>query len=114
MRARLVPIPPVPGAWLVSGSMRAYRKSDAAKIAQVALELATKLPELVYRNPGKIEHGWKQMREARAAFAEFFGGDELVLPSAEAGKRISAYYRHRQEAALARRPRPASATEPSR
>jgi hypothetical protein len=104
VRARLVPIRPVPGAWLVSGSMSAYPKSDAAQIAQAALELATRLPELVYRNPEKIEQGWKQMREDRAAFVEFFGGDELVLPPAEAEERLNAYYRHRQEAALARQP----------
>lgn len=102
--ARLVPIRPVPGAWLVSGSMSAYRKSDAAHLAQVALELATKQPELVYRNPEKIEQGWTLMREDRAAFVEFFGGDELILPPAEAEERLNTYYRHRQEAALARQP----------
>jgi len=102
--ARLVPIGPVPDAWLVSGSMRAYRKSDAAQVAQAALELATRLPELVYRNRGKIEQAWQQMRADRAAFVEFFGGDVLVLPPAEAEERINVFYRHRQEAALAGRP----------
>jgi hypothetical protein len=102
--ARLVPIRPVPGAWLVSGMMTTYRKSDAGYIAKVALELATKRPELVFRNPEKVEQGWKQMREDRAGFVEFFGGDELVLPPAEAGERLNAYYRQRQEAALARKP----------
>ena len=102
--ARLVPIGPLPGAWLVSGSMRAYRKSDAARIAQIALQLATEQPELVYRNPEKIEQAWTQMRADRAAFVEFFGGDELVLPPAEATERLGAFYRHRQEAALARQP----------
>jgi len=57
VRARLIPISPVPDAWLASGSMRVYRKSAAADVAQAALELATKLPELVYRNPDKIEYG---------------------------------------------------------
>jgi hypothetical protein len=104
VHARLVPIRPVPGAWLVSGTMRTYRKSDAAHMAKVALELATTRPELVFRNPEKVEQGWRQMREDRAAFVEFFGGDELVLPPAEAEQRLNAYYRHRQEAALARRP----------
>jgi hypothetical protein len=104
VHARLVPIGPVPGAWLVSGSMSAYRRSDAAQIAEIALELATRLPELVYRNPEKIEQAWKQMRQDRAAFVEFFGSDELVLLPAEAEKRLNAYHRHRQEAALARRP----------
>ncbi len=102
--ARLVPIRPVPGAWLVSGSMSSYRKSGAAQVAQVALELATTQPELVFRNPEKVEQGWKQMRDDRAAFVEYFGGDELVLPPSEAEDRLNAYYRRRQEAALARRP----------
>jgi hypothetical protein len=44
------------------------------------------------------------MRADRAAFVEFFGCDELVLPPAEATERLDAYYRHRQEAALARQP----------
>jgi hypothetical protein len=83
--ARLIPIRPVSDAWLVSGSMRAYCKSDAAQVVQVALELATRLPELVYRNPEKIEQAWKQMQADRAAFAEFFGCDELVLPPADQG-----------------------------
>jgi hypothetical protein len=104
VHARLVPIRPVPDAWLVSGMMTAYRKSDAGHIAAVALKLATTRPELVFRNPEKVEQGWKQMRDDRAAFVEFFGSDELVLPPAEAGERLNAYYRQRQEAALARKP----------
>jgi hypothetical protein len=101
--ARLVPIGPFPDAWLVSGSMRAYHKSDAAQVAQAALEVATRLPELVHRNPGKVEQAWRQMWAERAAFMEFFGCDELVLPPAEAAERINAFYRHRQETALAAR-----------
>jgi hypothetical protein len=104
VHARLVPIRPVPGVWLVSGTMSTYRKSGARSIAKVALELATKRSELVFRNPDKVEQGWKQMREDRAGFVEFFGGDELILPPAEAGERLNAYYRQRQEAALARKP----------
>ena len=100
--ARLVPIRPVPDAWLVSGTMSSYPKSGAGYIAKVALELATKRPGLVFRNPDKLEQGWKQMREDRAGFVEFFGGDELVFPPAEAEERLNAYYRQRQEATLAR------------
>ncbi|MGH3196479.1 MAG: hypothetical protein ACRDNT_11215 [Streptosporangiaceae bacterium] len=102
--ARLVPIRAIPGAWLISGTMSAYRKSGAAQVAQVALELASRRPELVFRNPEKVELGWKQMRRDRTAFVEFFGADELVFPPAEAEERLNAYYRRRQEASLARRP----------
>ena len=104
VHARLVPIAPVPGAWLISGMTTTYRQSDAGHIAEVALELATARPELVFRNPEKVKQGWKQMREDRAGFVDFFGGDQLVLPPAEAGDRLDAYYRQRQEAALARQP----------
>lgn len=45
-----------------------------------------------------------QMRKDRAAFIEFFGGDELVLAPAEAEQPLNAYYRHRQAAALAAHP----------
>ena len=37
VQARLIPLRPVPDAWLASGSMRAYRKSAAADVAQAAL-----------------------------------------------------------------------------
>jgi hypothetical protein len=101
---RLVPIGQGSDAWLISGLVSSYQKSGAAQIAEVAIELATRQPELVYRNPAKIEQGWTQMRADRASFIEFFGGDELVLSPAEAYERINAWYRHRQEAALARHP----------
>jgi hypothetical protein len=104
VHARLVAIRPALGAWLVSGSMSAYRKSAAAQIAQAALAMGAKQPELVYRNPENIEQAWTLMREDRAAFVEFFGGDELVFSPGEAGERVNAYYRHRQEATLARQP----------
>jgi hypothetical protein len=100
----LVPVHSADGAWLVSGAMSYYPRSSATDIAQVALELATSRPELVFRNPWKTEQGWQRMREDRAAFVEFCGGDELVLPPAEAEDLLNAYYRHRQETATAAQP----------
>ena len=98
---RLVPVRPGTPAWLVSGMMRTFARSDAAKVAQVAIQLAANAPERVFRNPEKVEQGWKMMREDRAAFVGFFGTDELVLPPTEAAERMRAYYRHRQETQLA-------------
>ncbi|WP_282694966.1 hypothetical protein [Streptomyces sp. CC208A] len=100
----LVPVHPADGAWLVSGAMTSYPRSSATDIAQAALRLATHHPELVFRNAEKIEQGWQRMREDRAAFIEFCGGDELVLPPAEAEDLLNAYYRHRQQAAVAAPP----------
>ncbi|MCW2936509.1 MAG: hypothetical protein JWM19_7471, partial [Actinomycetia bacterium] len=101
VHARLVAIHPVPDAWLVSGMMQSYGKSSAPHIAQAALEMATRYPALVFRNPEKIEQGWTMMRHDRAEFIEFFGTDELVLPPAEAQARLAAYYQHRQVAGRA-------------
>jgi hypothetical protein len=44
------------------------------------------------------------MREDRAASVDFCGGDELVLPPAEAKDRLNACHRHRQDAAVAGQP----------
>lgn len=93
----LVPVHSAGGAWLVSGAMSSYPKSSATDIAQAALRLATSRPELVFRNPVKIEQGWQQMREDRAAFVDYCGSDELVLPPTAAEDLLNAYYRHRQE-----------------
>ncbi|WP_335932468.1 hypothetical protein [Streptomyces sp. PTD5-9] len=95
----LVPVQPVDGVWLVSGAMSYYPRSSAADIAQAALQLATSCPELVFRNPANIEQGWQRMREDRAAFVEFCGNDELVLPPADAESLLNAYYHHRQDTA---------------
>ncbi|MFI9270140.1 hypothetical protein ACIGXM_05420 [Kitasatospora sp. NPDC052896] len=102
--ACLVPLVPTDEAWLVSGAMSYYPKSSSSEIARAAVQLAAGQPELVFRNTEKIEQGWRQMREDRAAFVEFFGSDELVLPPAEAEERLNAYYRHRQESAVAEHP----------
>lgn len=100
----LVPVRSADGAWLISGAMSHYPKSSATEIARAALQLATSHPELVFRNPEKIEQGWESMREDRATFIEFCGSDELVLPPAEVEDRLNAYYRHRQEAAVSEHP----------
>ncbi|WP_248782554.1 hypothetical protein [Kitasatospora setae] len=59
---------------------------------------------MVFHNPEKIEQGWQRMRDDRAAFVEFCGGDELVLAPAAVEELLNAYYRHRQEAAIAVHP----------
>jgi hypothetical protein len=92
---RLVPITPHPGAWLVSGGLSYFRKSDGPQIAQIALELATEHPALVFRNPDKIEQGWEQMRRDREAFIAYFGSDHLVLNPADAQDQLNAFHRHR-------------------
>ena len=55
--ARLVPISPVPGAWLVSGYMSAFPKSGAAQIAQVALQLCDDTARTGLPQPGEDRAG---------------------------------------------------------
>jgi hypothetical protein len=67
--AKIVPVhPAVHGAWLISGMMRTFRKSDGPRVASVALSLAAERPELVFRNPERITQGWEMMRTQRATF----------------------------------------------
>ncbi|WP_405898810.1 hypothetical protein OG242_16015 [Streptomyces sp. NBC_00727] len=96
LSARLVALAPVPDVWLFSGTMSSYPRTAAPEIGAAALDLATSRPDLVFRNPRKVEQGWHSMREDRAAFAEFFGSDELILTPEEAEDSLNAYYRHRQ------------------
>lgn len=105
--ARLVPIV---GVWLVSGMLSFLPKSSGPDVAKIALGLATEHPELVFRNPAKIDEGWEVMRLNRAEFIDFFGTDELILPPAEAEERLNAQLRAQQEAAVARRPPSGRAT----
>ncbi|MFD6423866.1 hypothetical protein [Streptomyces sp. NPDC060198] len=109
----LAPVHSADGAWLVSGAMSYYPESSAIDIARAALGLATSRPELVFRNPSKIEQGWQRMREDRAAFVEFCGSDELILPPAESESLLNAYYRHRRDTAAPARPSPARRGRPS-
>ncbi|WP_405018561.1 hypothetical protein OHV05_17730 [Kitasatospora sp. NBC_00070] len=97
--ASLLPVHTADGAWLISGAMSSYPKSNATEIARAALQLATDHPELVFRNSEKIKQGWESMRADRQVFVEFFGGDELVLPPAEAEYRLNSYYRQQAAAA---------------
>ncbi|MEW1890265.1 MULTISPECIES: hypothetical protein [unclassified Streptomyces] len=101
--ARLAALAPVPGAWLFSGAMSSYPRTAVSEIAAAALDLATSRPDLVFRNPEKVEQGWHSMREDRASFVEFFGTDELILTPEEAEDRMNVYYRHRHHAAGAGR-----------
>jgi hypothetical protein len=101
----LLPVTPGPEAWLASGTETAYPASAARQVARTAIEMATHEPELVFRNLEKVKQGWEHMRKDREEFLAFFGGDELVFPTAQAEGRLNAYYRRRRDALLAARGR---------
>jgi len=107
----LLPLTDDDEAWLASGDQTFHPREDARTVARFAIEMATREPELVFRNPEKVSQGWEHMRRDREEFLAFFGRDELVLPTVEAEGRLNAYYRRRRDAALAARGRHRAVSE---
>ena len=107
----LLPLTDDDEAWLASGAETFHPREDARGVARLAIEMATREPELVFRNPEKVSQGWEHMRRDREEFLAFFGSDELVLPTVEAEGRLNAYYRRRRDAALAARGRHRAVSE---
>jgi hypothetical protein len=109
--ATLLPLARDDSAWLAAGDETGYPRADARQVARLAIDLATREPALVFRNPDKVTQGWEHMRRDRAEFLAFFGTDELVLPTGAAEGRLNAYYRRRRDSALAARGRHRSVSE---
>jgi hypothetical protein len=109
--ATLLPLAEDDSAWLVAGDQIGYQKADARQVARLAIDLATREPDLVFRNQEKTRQGWVYMRRDREEFVAFFGGDELVLPTGEAEGRLNAYYKMRRDSALAARGRHRAVSE---
>jgi len=111
MSGTLLPLTADDEAWLPSGAETAHAASDARQVARLAIDMATREPELVFRNPDKVKQGWEHMRRDREEFLAFFGTDELVLPTVEAQGQLNAYYKRRQDAARAARGRHRAVSE---
>ena len=107
----LLPLTADDAAWLASGAETVYPAADARRVARLAIDMATREPDLVFRNPERVKQGWEHMRKDREEFLAFFGADELVLPTVEAEGRLNAYYKRRQDAALAARGRHRAVSE---
>ena len=86
--ARLVP---VGDEWLLSGlsSLLPAAHRDAA--CEAALGLVARAPELVFRNPEKLEQAWAFQRRELQYFIDFFSADEVVLPGHELAERMRAF-----------------------
>ena len=103
--ATLLPLTADDSAWLCADDVTVYPAADGRQVAKLAIDMATRDPELVFRNPDKVKQGWEHMRKDREEFLAFFGGDELVLPTAQAEDRLNAYYKLRRDSARAARGR---------
>ena len=107
----LLPLATDDSAWLAAGGETGYPAADGRRVARLAIDLATREPELVFRNQEKAKQGWMYMRRDREEFIAFFGTDELVLPILEAEGRLNAYYKVRRDSALAARGRHRAVSE---
>jgi hypothetical protein len=107
----LLPLTEDDSAWLPAGDEIGYPKADGRQVARLAIDLATREPDLVFRNQEKAAQGWAYMRRDREEFVAFFSTDELVLPTLEAEGRLNAYYKMRRDSALAARGRHRSVSD---
>jgi hypothetical protein len=107
----LLPLAQDETAWLAAGGETVYPPGDGRQVARLAIDLATREPDLVFRNSEKATQGWMYMRRDREEFVAFFGADELVLPVLEAEGRLNAYYKVRRDSALAARGRHRAVSE---
>jgi hypothetical protein len=94
MIARFVPIG---SEWLVSGVIHPIARSGRKVAYAIAADLATKYPELVFRNPAFLERGWELQRSDRERFVRFFETDMALIEGTELAERM------RQYAAFSRR-----------
>jgi hypothetical protein len=90
--ARLIPIG---DEWLLSGASTVLPAQGRPEVYQMAVELSTRFPEMVFRNPEKLARAWELQREERQCFIDFFGADLVVLPGHEVEERMRAYHRYR-------------------
>jgi hypothetical protein len=86
--ARFVPIG---SEWLVSGVIRPIERGRWKVAYAIAAELATKCPELLFRNPSLLKRGWELQRRDRDRFVRFFGTDMVLIPGVELAARMREY-----------------------
>ncbi len=83
---------PVGDEWMLSGPTSVLRPSDRKIVYGLALDLAMRMPEAVFRNPEKLAMAWEHQRAYREQFVRFFGTDLVVVPGDETQQRLDAYH----------------------
>lgn len=69
----LTRILPVGHDWVLSGATHLFSPNQRTEIKEIAIRHALADPGAVFRNPAKIDEGWRLQREERRDFTEFFG-----------------------------------------
>jgi hypothetical protein len=90
--ARLVPLG---DEWLLSGMSTVLPAASSGDAYRLAIDIASRWPELAFRNSELLAEAWAQQREERRHFVEYFGTDQLVLSGSELAERMQAYDRFR-------------------
>jgi hypothetical protein len=78
--------------WMLSGPTNLLRAAEHDIAYQLAMDMALRTPEAVFRNPEKLALAWEQQRTDRDRFIRFFGADLVVVPGDQAQDRLSAFY----------------------
>ncbi|WP_203836617.1 hypothetical protein [Winogradskya humida] len=88
--------------WMLSGPITLLRAADRDIAYGLAMDMALRTPEAVFRNPDKLALAWKQQRADRDRFVRFFGADLVVVPGEQAQDRLNAFYAFCREEILGR------------
>jgi hypothetical protein len=99
---------PVGDEWMLSGPTSVLRPAERDVAYRLALTMALRTPEAVFRNPEKLASAWEQQRADRERFIRFFGADLVVVPGDQAQERLNAYYAFCREEVLRSAPGAAS------
>ncbi|WP_051799909.1 hypothetical protein [Catenuloplanes japonicus] len=88
--------------WMLSGPLTPLRKSDRNIAYRLAMDMALRTPEAVFRNPEKLTLAWKQQRADRDRFIKHFGADLVVFPGDQVQDRLNGFYAFCREEILGR------------
>jgi len=98
MIARFVP---TGSEWLVSGVIHPIARGRRKVAYAIAAQLATKCPEMLFRNPFLLERGWELQRTDRDRFVRFFGTDMVLTPGTALAERMRQYAAFSRDEVLA-------------
>jgi len=98
--------------WMLSGPTSVLRPAERDVACRLALTMALRTPEVVFRNPEKLALAWEQQRADRERFVRFFGADLVVVPGEQAQERLNAYHAFCREELLRSAPHTASRGHP--
>jgi hypothetical protein len=88
--------------WMLSGPLNLLRAAERDIAYRLAMDMALRTPEAVFRNPEKLDLAWKQQRADRDRFIRFFGADLVVVPGDQAQDRLTSFYAFCREELLGR------------